>query len=83
MEFNLEFNPVTYVAHTQWAIGAKDDLFLEHLHPVLEIASRQQHISSYQLMLRFIYKVLQILFPGNFHLLSVSLNFHCDLHYSN
>ena len=79
MEFNLEFNPVTYVAHTQWAICAKDDLFLEHLHPMLKVSGCQQHVPPDQFMLRLVNILCQVVLPGNFHLLSASFHSDCDL----
>ena len=47
----LEFNPITDVAHTQWAVSAKYDLFFEHLHPMLKISCRQKHVPPDQLVL--------------------------------
>ena len=34
---SLELNSVTYMADTQWAAGAKDNLLFEHFHAMLEI----------------------------------------------
>ena len=47
----LEFNPITDVAHTQWAVSAKYNLFFEHLHPMLKISCRQKHVPPDQLVL--------------------------------
>ena len=76
---HLELNSIADMAHTQWAVGAKDDLFLEHLHPMLKVSGSQQHVPPDQFMLRLINILCQVVLPGNFHLLSAPLHSDCDL----
>ena len=75
----LEFNPVTYVPDTERAVGAKDDLLLEHLHAMLEIPRGQEYIPPDDLVLCLVDVLLDILLPGHLNGSTTLFYFHSNL----
>ena len=74
----MKFNPVGNVPDAHGVVSAKDDLFPERLHPILEVPGGEQDISPHHLVPLLLNMVFEVLLPGNFH--SFLANFHFNLH---